>query len=283
MKAARQGSMKVKDIMSARPVEIREGASLDEAMDLMDDRDVRHLPVLGPGGLTGVISDRDLLVATGWLLPRERELLEAPTGTVGDFMRSPAHCVEPQADLDAALGLMVQARIGCLPVMEDGCLLGVVTEMDVLRAYSDACRRGRVRPADDPPMREVMTRDPLVVGPEVAGDEAAASMRASHLRHLPVVKGGELIGILSDRDVCRLRGRGQLELTLVGEMMTPNPERIEADHGLSSAALLLSAERISALPVLEGSKLVGIATMIDVMLAGARVLRALERGPSAGS
>jgi len=267
--------MNVEGIMSPEPVTVQAKASIDRVMDLMDEHDVRHLVVLDDGGLAGVLSDRDVLDATGWLHPRQREVLEAPAGTAADFMRGDVVTVEPGDTLVHALDLFVERRVGCLPVLRGGALAGLVTEMDVLRAYADACRTGRLAPDAEERIDRYMTREPVTIAGDASGDEAAAAMREAGYRHLPVVEGKRLIGILSDRDVRRSRGRGQLELSLVRELMSPEPQTATPGEPLSSAALLLDAERISALPVVEGGELVGLATIVDVLAPCARALQQL--------
>ena len=102
---------------------------------------------------------------------------------------------------------------------------------------------------------------------------SSAMLEANGLRHLPVVENGVLVGILSDRDVKRERGCGSLETTLIREMMSEGVATARADDPLSKAALLLASERISALPIIDGKTLVGIATLVDVMVPCAVALR----------
>ena len=267
--------MNVASIMTPDPLTVPRGATLDRAMDLMDEHDIRHLPVLDREGLAGVVSDRDVLEATGWLSPRQREVIEAPGGVVDDVMRSPAAAVSPDDPISRALGLIVQRRIGCVTVVRDGSLEGIVTEVDILRAYADACRRGAIEPSADETVAEHMSRDPATIDGESSGDEAAALMQSAHVRHLPVLQGATVAGMLSDRDVRRARGRGQLELTLVRELVGPVPRSPSPDQRLSSLAAILSAERIGALPVVSGGRLVGIATTVDVVIPCALALERL--------
>lgn len=265
--------MRVASIMTKEPVSVRKGTSIDRVMDLMDEHGVRHLPVVDDEGVVGILSDRDVLDGTGWLSPREREVVEAPSPTVVELMRSPVTTCSPEDGLAAVLGYFVQGRIGCLPVVQDHALKGIVTETDLLRAYVDVCRRGDVGPELDPAVADHMTRSPRPIAPDAAGDEAAAVLHAGGFRHLPVVDGGELVGMLSDRDVRRARGRGQLESTLVREMMSPNPQGIDPAARLSSAASILAAERIGALAVVDRERLVGLISSIDVMIPCTRILQ----------
>lgn len=265
--------MKVATIMTTDPVSVRRGTSIDRVMELMDTHDVRHLPVLDDEGVVGILSDRDVLEGTGWLSPREREIVEAPACTVVELMRSPVTTCSPQDGLAAVLGYFVQGRIGCLPVVQGRELAGIVTETDLLRAYVDVTRRGDIGPELDVTVDQHMTRAPAPIAPDASGDEAAAVMEERGIRHLPVVDGDEPVGMLSDRDVRRVRGRGQLESTLVREMMTPNPQTIAPDARLSSVASILTTERIGALPVVDGGRLVGLVSSIDVMIPCTRLLQ----------
>ncbi len=257
--------MKVARIMSPEPVVVRREASLETALALMDEHDVRHLPVLEGSRVVGVVSDRDLLDATGGLAPRQLEVLEGPRGCVGDLVHGPAVVVEPELELQHAVRLLVTGRIGSLPVVDGGRLVGIVTEMDVLRAYADACRHGLLTAREDTALRRHMTPSPATIEADASGDEARARMAEAGVRHLPVQDGERLVGILSDRDVRRFHGRGRLELALVREMMTPEPRTASPDKGLSHAAHILSTHRISALLMVEHGRLVGMLTLVDVL------------------
>jgi len=267
--------MNIAQIMTAQPVTVRRGTTLDRAMELMDEHDIRHLPVLADGHFQGVISNRDVLDATGWLAPRQREVLEVPEACVSSIMHNPNTAVGPGDPVTDALSPFVEGRVGCVPVVQGGDLVGLVTEIDVLRAYTDACRLGSIGPDEDPRIGEHLVLGPVTVEADTSGMEAAQLMRLNDVRHLPVVEGDRVIGMLSDRDICRVRGRGQLELTLVREMMSPDPQIADPEMRLSSAALILSAERISALPVVSEGHLLGITTTVDLMIPCALALQKL--------
>ena len=92
--------------------------------------------------------------------------------------------------------------------------------------------------------------------------------------NLPVSADGELVGMLSDRDIRRARGRGQLELSLVSDVMSPDLRTVEAGTGLACVAQKMLTEKISAVPVVDASgTLVGIASLVDLMLGCAGVMR----------
>lgn len=128
-------------------------------------------------------------------------------------------------------------------------------------------------------VRDWMTTDPVVVGPDVEVREARQLMRSRGIRHLPVVADDVLIGIVSDRDVRiddqSLRRLQALEQVgeLVGEgkpveaIMSPSVHTISPEDSIGDAARLMLSRRISALPVVdEDRKLLGIITTTDCLL-----------------
>lgn len=95
-----------------------------------------------------------------------------------------------------ALRVMAGANIGSVLVMDEGKVVGIFTERDyVLKGE----REGRT--ASNTPVREVMTHEIHTVTAETSIDECMALMMQYHVRHLPVVENGSLIGIVSMRDV----------------------------------------------------------------------------------
>ena len=97
--------------------------------------------------------------------------------------------------------LMVQARVGSAVVMQGPWLIGILTERDVLRAAASGTD------LTTSPVSAWMTRDPTTAGPDMACDEALDVMLNHGFRHLPVVEGRKLMGIVSIRDVVASRIR----------------------------------------------------------------------------
>jgi len=265
--------MNVSAVMTRRPIAVGDDASLDEAMAIMDAELLRHLPVVRDGRLVGVISERDLLATTGWMHPREREALEAPTGSVAKHMHRPAICIGPDETLFRAVLRLVGRGIGCLPVVDDGDLLGILTETDPLRAYAKR-RRSSASPTlpDPPPVAAFLSPEPLYVEPETPLSTAMELMNRHRFRHLPVERDGELVGILSERDLLAALGRGELDDLVAREAMSSDVLSIAPDETLDDAALRMLESNVSALPVLDGKALVGIVTLPDVMGACAELL-----------
>jgi CBS domain-containing protein len=97
--------------------------------------------------------------------------------------------------------LMVQARVGSAVVMQGPWLIGILTERDVLRAAASGSD------LTTSPVSAWMTRDPTTAAPDMASDEALDVMLNRGFRHLPVVEGRKLIGIVSIRDIVASRIR----------------------------------------------------------------------------
>ena len=117
-----------------------------------------------------------------------------------------------------------------------------------------------------------MTRDVIVVPPELALVTAWHLMTVEGIRHLPVVRAGALIGMLSDRDILargKLQSDGTLHIAsdiLVGAAMTPLPlETCDATDDVAELVRRMAIKRIDAIPVVRGLRLVGLVTTTDLL------------------
>ncbi|MGA1505058.1 MAG: CBS domain-containing protein [Ilumatobacteraceae bacterium] len=114
--------------------------------------------------------------------------------------------IAPDANVTELLRLLAEHRIGAVIVSADGTHIdGIVSERDVVRAMAadpDAGTTGGVRPK---PVSAIMTAEVRTLGPEDTVDDAMQVMTSSRIRHLPVVDGDELVGIVSIGDVVKAR------------------------------------------------------------------------------
>jgi CBS domain-containing protein len=108
------------------------------------------------------------------------------------------HTCTPEDTLADVVDLLVGHNIGSLVVMENGAMIGIITERDILRAC--AATRG---PLDFLKVRERMTRCPIVASPEDDVADVMCIMTQRRIRHLPVVAGGDLAGIISIGDTVK--------------------------------------------------------------------------------
>ena len=125
-------------------------------------------------------------------------------------------------------------------------------------------------------VRDRMTKDPITADPDDFLSQALRRMQTGGFRRLPVVSNGELVGILTERD---LRAHhGYLERTKVNGIMTERPRTIDVDSTLEKAAQLMLEHQIGGLPVLDDGRLVGIITATDVLRAFLDLMGAAHGG-----
>ncbi len=135
------GLMRVISMMHTQVITVTPEMSLAEVQRLMRDNHIRHIPVVsGPGyqRLVGMITDRDIREAApspATTLTRGEIAYQMETTSVKTCMTQEVVCIGPEAEMVQAARLLVQRRIGCLPVVDHATLVGVVTEIDCLRAF----------------------------------------------------------------------------------------------------------------------------------------------------
>jgi len=122
--------MLIRDIMRSPAVAISADTTLRDAYRTMQEQGIRHLPVLDGEKLVGVVTDRDLRLATSALVPSPLPP-ESPVAVVMSTAPQTADASDPVED---AARTMRERKIGCLPVLEDGRLIGIVTGLDLLDA-----------------------------------------------------------------------------------------------------------------------------------------------------
>jgi predicted transcriptional regulator len=132
---------RVRDIMETKLVTISASERLSMVEDIMTLGRVRHMPVVQGGELVGVVSERDLLRASLSELSEHRadeRRMFLHVVEISRVMSSPPVVIGPDATIREAALLMADRKIGCLPVVEGGRLIGIVTETDVLRWVASA-------------------------------------------------------------------------------------------------------------------------------------------------
>lgn len=132
--------MKVRDLMSTDVATVGRNDTLTLADDFMKTKRIRHLPVLEDGRLVGILTQRDLFhaalsTAMNFGAKAQKEFLV--TVPVKEVMTDEVVTIGPDEDAKAAARKMLELKIGCLPVVEDGKLLGLLSESDLLRVVAD--------------------------------------------------------------------------------------------------------------------------------------------------
>jgi len=128
------------------------------------------------------------------------------------------HSVRPDASVFECLELLADRQIGSLLVMEGDRLVGIFTERDYARKVVLHGKSSK-----DLKVREIMSPEVLCVGPERTNEECMALMTEKRIRHLPVMEGGKVIGLISIGDLVKdiIAEQqfviGQLERYIMGE------------------------------------------------------------------
>ena len=138
-------------------------------------------------------------------------------------------------------------------------------------------------------VRSRMTSDPFTVSPETTIAEALELMRVKKINRVPVVKEGKLVGIITERRLMEVSPSSATSLSIfelnyllaktkVKEVMTKNVVTVSPDDLLETAALKMRDNQIGGLPVVEGSKVVGIITESNIFDAFIEIMGFREQG-----
>ena len=122
--------------------------------------------------------------------------------TVAEILKSKpdnsVYTIAPDATVFEAVSLMAQKNIGALLVAEGGQVVGIVSERDYARKVALMARSSR-----ETPLRDIMSSPVMFVQPGQTSEERMALMTENRLRHLPVMSGGKLIGLVSIGDLVK--------------------------------------------------------------------------------
>lgn len=135
--------MRVKDLMHTAVFTVGPQDSVDRVFFLIHYEKIRHLPVVEKGQVVGIVSDRDLYKALG---PRsrsrmvtegdERSQLYVIPKKARHIMRRGVITIEPEDFASRAASLMARRKVGALPVVQNGRLVGIITATDLLAAFA---------------------------------------------------------------------------------------------------------------------------------------------------
>lgn len=221
----------------------------------------RHLPLVdGKGRVTGVATDADVLRAGRFSKTGVWVWSDASNTWMKarDVAIPPPPFVPRDLTLAAALDRMLKDPHRLLMTADDFKRpLGIFTERDAVRLAA------RALPADRPWVPS--TTVPIVASPDERSGEVYKRMEQHHIRHLPVVAGGKVVGVVSRRDLLREDAFGLPHVKLV-DLGAISPA-VTAAVGLGARAVAerLLADRIGCLPLLDASgNLATVATSTDV-------------------
>jgi CBS domain-containing protein len=171
---------------------------------------------------------------------------------------------------------MLDKGIGSVPVMKDDKMIGIVSKADfVTLAVGIAF--------DKITVKEIMSKDLVVVSPAERIIHARRQMIESHVGRLPVVEDEKVVGMITSKDLMRAfidfrkkvpekYQKSQIKELLVEDIMSSNPSYVSKDMAISEVAKIMMDTGFNGLPVVEDGKIVGIITQTDVL----RLIEKLE-------
>jgi CBS domain-containing protein len=126
----------VREIMMGSPVTLKPDETLDLANDVIFLGRIRHIPIVEDGRLVGLLSERDMMGAaatTIFGLKRKSKSALLKSVLIKDVMKRKVVTVKPDTTIKDVAHLMKEKKIGCVPVVDEGSLVGLVTTTDILR------------------------------------------------------------------------------------------------------------------------------------------------------
>ena len=275
------GTLPVRALMTRGVYTLTPSHSLPLAESLMGLRRIRHIPVVDAHGtFVGLVTHRDLLAAQlsamTPLSAEERSSLQLSI-PVSKIMQTNIWTIRSDALAVTAAKTMREHRFGCLPVVDEGKLVGIVTEADLVGFAIDVLE-GTHEPAAWS-VERAMTPAPVTIDRQATIREARALMREHRVRHLPFVEHGRAVGITSERDLRMAEAlfHDSPETTawhaasIVG---TEEPHHVAPDASLEAVLVDMFRELRDAVLVVDGETLVGILAASDACRILAEHLRA---------
>jgi acetoin utilization protein AcuB len=271
--------MQAQEMMHTNVVTVSPETSLGEAQRLMRDHRIRHLPVVSGQRLVGLLTDRDLRNASpsqATTLLRGEINSQMDTTPIETCMTRKVVVIRPQDPIIDGTRQLLDGAFGCLPVVDQGQLVGIITEIDLLRGFLAAAAPAGERMR----VKDYMHPEPYTMMPNDLVSIAYERMQEAHIRHLPVIAAGlKLVGILTDRDI-RLAGASTtpslaahewvhlLEKMTVNAIMTTEVRTVRRDTAVADAGQLFLDHPFSCLPVVgDDDMLEGIITVTDLLRA----------------
>lgn len=266
---------------SVYTLEATQSLPLAEAM--MERLQIRHVPVVdAKGHLVGIVSHRDLLAAKisalAPLTDDERSTLQLAV-PVGRIMHASVRTIESDALAVQAARIMREHHFGCLPVVDGGTLVGIVTEADLLALVTDSL--AIERPVHSWNLERVMTHVPVTITANTSLAEARALMTRYRIRHLPVVENGKPVSMVCERDLT------VAETVFIETKLTPAAHVVRILGNVAIRCVALDApldhvldemtrDRLDAVLVMRDTRIVGIFTSTDACRVLAKLVRPSE-------
>ena len=153
---------------------------------------------------------------------------------VVDIMSSPVYIINTDEPVSHARKLMLKHRIGTLPVLNEGKMVGIVTKSDISNRLAQAEPLWRRRPIDQIPIKLLMTETVITIYPEATISQAATLMLENGIHNVPVVKNGNIVGIVTRTDFMRHVAENTEKIkTKILKLMTQDVISVHRHHTIN--------------------------------------------------
>lgn len=264
--------MHVKDIMSSEVVVVDKDQNIHDALKLMKKNKVSRLPVVnGPGRnnkeLVGIITEKDIALRLG---SSKYGNLAPSHFHVSTVMSPDLITVESNQNLGNAAKMMIDNKIGGIPVVDNGELIGIVTKTDFIKTCQGI-------PYTDNIIKDRMKTDLMTVNPQDRLVHARRMIIDENVGRLIVMDGDNLEGIITAKDIaCSMVSfrkvvpdkyqSARIRNLIVEDIMTQNVRTIEENATLADASTMMIDENFSGIPVMnDNNDITGIITKTDLM------------------
>lgn len=251
--------------------------TIKELLGIMVENEIRRVPVVSKRGrMVGIVISRSLIDFLGggpraniWLEGMRGDLARALALPVENVMSSHVIFSPSTATLWEVVGTLLKTGVGGVPLIgKEGKVEGIVSERDLMEL---------IPPKTGIPVEIHMSRHPIAAGFGETLREVCKKMVSFGIRRLPVLRQGELCGIVTSMDVLRIFNSDKIyQLLLQGRtddvfgmgvenFMSRRVLTVNHDADLGEAAKLMLEEGISGLPVLRKGRLAGVITEHDLL------------------
>ncbi|WP_405304118.1 CBS domain-containing protein [Methanobrevibacter sp.] len=265
--------MQIKNLMSEDIITVDKDQNLTDALKLLRKHNVSRLPVTNNKELVGIISERDIADKLG---SSKYENMPASRLHISSVMVKDVITVPQTMQLGEVAKIMLEKGIGSVPVMNEDKMVGIVSKADfVTLAVGIAF--------DKITVKEIMSKELISISPTERIIHARRKMLESHVGRLPVVDDGELVGMITSKDLMRAfiefrksvpekYQKSQIKDLLVEDIMSGNPTFVSKEMSITEVSNIIMETGFNGLPVVEDGEVVGIITQTDIL----RLIEKLE-------